>query len=974
MRSGSKIMCGVGRRGARRPVRLFSIFGGGGLGFVAGGGRVARVVVSLSSRGWGKGGASVVCAALVVMGVVAPGARGDVSQSFTQPGTYAAGAPANAYLVDISVAGASGADGFKGFSPGIPGAGGLGGTVSAQASVFPGEQFRVIVGAAGAAGPGAAGDSQVNGGENGGNGGEFSEVFNATGDAAIAAGATTVLAGGGGGGGGGGDETGGAGSHGGDGGQGWPGGSGSDGSGFGAGAGGTAGQLNVCFPTNADAVAPAPAPQGSKAGGGGGAGGGDCAGAGHSGIGLGGGGGGGGAGGPRVTGVVIGSETFGLASARGDGAVSLTFVVQPPSAPQITSNSSLSVLSSTGSVAFAVSATGVPAPSFSLSGAPSWLSIDPVTGMLSGTIPPRLVGTFTFTIIAADGTPPDAAQRFTLKVSAVPVSLVAAGALSGNVSNPFSATLTAHGGITPFTWSTAGGLPPGLSLSRAGKITGTPTRTGTYTFTVKATDSAQPTPASSSEKVTIAIAPRRLTITTATLPSGKVASAYSQTLAAAMGIAPLKWTVASGQLPAGLALGPGSGVISGVPAQTGTSAFTVEVTDASTPTPMTDMASYRITVNPNIQAAVYVTEGGYSGVQSFPLGSSGNVKPTTSITGFATGLDATTAAVIDPVSGTLYVASAGSNEIAEYLYGATGNVPPSAVIGGAATGLSYPSALALDSSGRLFVANHSADTITVYAPGASGNAKPVATISGPDTGLVGPSGETFDQTGHLWVANSGSNSLTEYALAATGDAPALAVIRGSSTRMNGPRGLTLDGAGNLLVANELGNSLTEYKTSDNGDTVPQRTITGLSLPDGVDVDAQGNIYVANGLAGVNEYASDASGAATPTATISGQATGISGPSGVAVAPPLIVRTHKLRAARVARTYRVRLRANLGTTPYRWKVIRGRLPAGLSLHRGGTVFGRPRRVGSYTFTVRVSDASHPTMRATRRLVLTVRANH
>ena len=513
-----------------------------------------------------------------------------------------------------------------------------------------------------------------------------------------------------------------------------------------------------------------------------------------------------------------------------------------------------------------------------------------------------------------------------------------------------------------------------MSLSRAGKITGTPTRTGTYTFTVKATDSAQPTPASSSEKVTIAIAPRRLTITTATLPSGKVAGAYSQTLAAAMGIAPLKWTVASGQLPAGLALDPGTGVISGVPAQTGTSAFTVKVTDASTPTPMTDTASYRITVNPNIQAAVYVTEGGYSGVQSFPLGSSGNVKPTTSITGFATGLDATSAAVIDPVSGTLYIASAGSNEIAEYPYGATGNVPPSAVIGGAATGLSYPSALALDSSGRLYVANHSADTITVYAPGASGNAKPVATISGPDTGLrrpVGPHASTRR-------AICGSRTPEPTASPNTrsrppGDAPALAVIRGSlpNERPPGPDARRRREPARRQRARQLADRIQDERQ---GDTVPQRTITGLSLPDGVDVDAQGNIYVANGLAGVNEYASDASGAATPIATISGQATGISGPSGVAVAPPLIVRTRKLRAARVGRTYRVRLRANLGTTPYRWKVIRGRLPAGLRLHRDGTVSGRPRRAGSYTFTVRVSDASHPTMRAVHRLVLTVRANH
>ena len=71
--------------------------------------------------------------------------------------------------------------------------------------------------------------------------------------------------------------------------------------------------------------------------------------------------------------------------------MTLEFVLGP-TAPQITSAGSLSVLSSTGTVSFAVTGTGLPSPRFSLSGAPSWLSIDPQTGLLSGTIPAGLVG------------------------------------------------------------------------------------------------------------------------------------------------------------------------------------------------------------------------------------------------------------------------------------------------------------------------------------------------------------------------------------------------------------------------------------------------------------------------------------------------------------------------------------------------------------------------------------------------------
>ncbi len=326
--------------------------------------------------------------------------------------------------------------------------------------------------------------------------------------------------------------------------------------------------------------------------------------------------------------------------------------------------------------------------------------------------------------------------------------------------------------------------------------------------------------------------------------------------------------------------------------------------------------------------------------------------------------------MIDPVSGTLYIASAANNEIAEYAYGATGNTAPSAVIAGAGTGLSYPAALALDSSGRLYVANHTADTITAYAPGATGNAKPVATINGADTALAGPSGLTFDRAGHLWAANAGANRLTEYALGANGDAPALSAISGPSTGLNAPVGLTLDHAGNLLVANELGSSLTEYTTSDNGDVSPQRTISRLSLPDGVDVDAQGDVYVASGRAGVSEYAPNASGPASPIATLGGPATGISGPTDVAVAPPLVVRTRTLRAAHAGRNYRARLRANLGTTSYRWALLHGRLPQGVRLHPDGRLTGRPQKRGIYRFTVRVRDSSRPRMTAIRRLALTV----
>jgi putative Ig domain-containing protein len=73
----------------------------------------------------------------------------------------------------------------------------------------------------------------------------------------------------------------------------------------------------------------------------------------------------------------------------------------------------------------------------------------------------------------------------TLSVAGLPVH-------NGEVGIGYLAvTLTAAGGAPPYTWAVAGGkLPPGLSLSPAGVITGKNTTSGKFPFQVKVTDSA----------------------------------------------------------------------------------------------------------------------------------------------------------------------------------------------------------------------------------------------------------------------------------------------------------------------------------------------------------------------------------------------------------------------------------------------------------------------------------------------------
>jgi uncharacterized protein (TIGR03437 family) len=84
---------------------------------------------------------------------------------------------------------------------------------------------------------------------------------------------------------------------------------------------------------------------------------------------------------------------------------------------------------------------------------------------------------------------------------AVPFSANIAGVLSvttqslpgASVGATYNQAVDASGGIKPYMWTSSGTFPPGLTLSSSGLISGAATATGTYSFTVKVTDSAQAT-------------------------------------------------------------------------------------------------------------------------------------------------------------------------------------------------------------------------------------------------------------------------------------------------------------------------------------------------------------------------------------------------------------------------------------------------------------------------------------------------
>jgi hypothetical protein len=79
-----------------------------------------------------------------------------------------------------------------------------------------------------------------------------------------------------------------------------------------------------------------------------------------------------------------------------------------------------------------------------------------------------------------------------IQAVASPVAITTAAALSQAVVNiAWSQTLAATGGTAPYTWSVvSGSLPAALSLSTGGVVSGTPTASGAYAFTARASDHA----------------------------------------------------------------------------------------------------------------------------------------------------------------------------------------------------------------------------------------------------------------------------------------------------------------------------------------------------------------------------------------------------------------------------------------------------------------------------------------------------
>src|SRR5207302_10372450 len=117
----------------------------------------------------------------------------------------------------------------------------------------------------------------------------------------------------------------------------------------------------------------------------------------------------------------------------------------------------------------------------------------------------------------------------------------------GTVNQAYSSSPSVIGGTTPYTYSSSG-LPPGLTMSSAGAITGQPMAAGTYSTTITVNGSNFTCP--------IAIAPPPVGLSCPTINAGAVNTSLTTNLRPSGGISAYSSPICPGSLPPGLSLTP----------------------------------------------------------------------------------------------------------------------------------------------------------------------------------------------------------------------------------------------------------------------------------------------------------------------------------------------------------------------------------------------------------------------------------
>ena len=227
---------------------------------------------------------------------------------------------------------------------------------------------------------------------------------------------------------------------------------------------------------------------------------------------------------------------------------------------------------------------GIAPYNVSLTGAlPTGMSFANAT--LSGT--PSQPGSFPITINATDFYGCSGSRNYTLTVNCQAIDVGPTNIATGVVNSFYSQTFSQTGGIGAVTFSLMGALPSGLSLAD-NVLSGTPTQSGSFPITVKATDANGCT---GMRDYTLVVNCPLITVNPGTISAGVVGNFYTETFSQSGGLGSVTLSVL-GTLPTGVTFS--GNTLSGVPSQSGSFPITVKATDSFG---CTGMSNYTLVIN-----------------------------------------------------------------------------------------------------------------------------------------------------------------------------------------------------------------------------------------------------------------------------------------------------------------------------------------------------------------------------------------